>query len=832
MANVKQGPWHGADPVRARKPRWRGAGLLAFALLIAAAGQPRPQVLAQRATPPATRPTPTPRPDLDASMMATWRPEYTSWQPLPGDETPITLAAEPGGQGLWMATGATVARLFDGVWSTPEQPTDADHIYAMTVTDRSVWGVGWSGGAWRRGSSGWTDVASGTVGDLYAMAHGSDGLVWAAGFDYETASGVIVRWSEDAAGVDPAATTLWSGDALVALQLYSVAVDSTGGTWAGGCRINGWEEEAWQPVILRLDPDGSWSEHALPLSTGCVYDLAFAAEGPGWAAAGTDILRYDNAAWVAEGLVPPSADPDAQPPVPEGVEWVRVAASGSRLGNDGPLHGAWAVAGVPTWRGYINGQTPWRFDGSGWSPAAVDYRGLPAAGRDVETEIEPRSFMALAGDGDRAWSVNRTTTGAGDAAMAFATIMELDEDADAAVLFHPLLLQPISVAITENPEGESRVFVAGRHGSTPIDRSGDVGWLSDPAFRFVPARRTMQPTRSHIDLAAADRGWQLRTAGPFTNSVAAAHRWDGERWRELATPRGLRQLRTLPDGGAWGRVAQPGGKRYTGQLVAWQADGWQPVPGAPEPAEATPLCDRIGKNISAVAWARQDCDVPRAPFDAVTLRGNGTRDKPAVTVGWLGGADHRMYRWDGTDFQAAGQPLAGPVLDLQLAPQGGGWAIMHDEQADPPTDRLMRLQGERNWIAVDQVVRRHPQLRFNVVSVEWQELAMIDAREVWLRGRIFAPRLGRGDRVLVHLRGNTVEVFPLACSVVGMAAARVPGGSDLWLVGGVDPEGCRMDRFPIPVYEQGDAVAGNRERLSRLRIRDVAGRVALPWLGR
>jgi hypothetical protein len=835
-----------APPTFGHRPPRRGIVVLLAATLLAWAGAAAPApppALAQRPTPtarptrqgPGQRATPTASTGDagDPSMMATWRPEYTSWLTLPGDESPITLAAQPDGSALWMATGTTVARLADGVWSLPEQPTDADHIYAMAVNDKAVWAVGWSGGAWRRNGGGfWSNVSSGTIGDLYALdASSTDGAVWAAGFDYDTASGVIVRWQDGPAGPGAGPEAVWTGGDLSALQLYATALDKAGTPWVGGCRITGWDESEWQPVLLRY-ADEAWTEVPQPLATGCVYGLAFAEDGAGWAAAGRDLLAWDGTSWRAENVAPPAADPDANPPVPEGVEWVRVAAGRVSLGADGPRRAAWAVAGVPTWSGYIRGQSPWRFDGSAWAPADVDYRGLPTQDLegDVETAIEPRSFMALAADGTRAWSVNRTVTGAGDNAEAYAAIMALEEET--VVLAHPLVLQPVSVAVPPAPtDGAHTTFVAGRLGRLPLARSGDVSWTADPNFRFQPLRRSQLPRRSHLDVPAADRGWQLTVAGPVSDSLAVAHRWDGERWHEQTAPAGLRQLRTLPDGGAWGRVARPGGAKYTGKLMQLTDERWQPVEGAPDPAEATPLCDRFTRDLVPDRLERQDCDVPRAPFDAVALAANGGREEPRAVVGWVAGADRRMHRWDGDTFEPLGPTLDGPVLDLALTDDGGGWAIVHDAAADPPTDRLLRLGNDR-WQQVDQIVRRHPQLNIAVNAIDWQEMSVIDRRELWLRGRIFAPRLGRGDRVLVHLRGNRVEVFPLACNVNAMAAERVPGGTDLWLLGAVDVESCRMDRFPIPVYEQGDAVAGERERISRLRIRDRQGRITLPWVRR
>ena len=833
---------------RPSAPRRLVSVLLCAAVLLPvvdATRAPSP-VAAQRATPtprptrpgpgPGQRPTPTvdpSGPDIP-SMMATWRPEYTSWLTLPGDESPITLAAEPDGSALWMATGMTVARLADGVWSTPEQPEEADHIYAMAVGESAVWAAGWSGGAWRRNGSGqWQDVPSGTTGDLYAMdASAADGAVWAVGFDYDLAHGVVVRWQDGPAGPGGGPAAAWAGEELAALQLYAVAVDPADQPWVGGCRITGWEESEWQPVLLRNEGE-TWREVEHPLATGCVYALDFAEDGAGWAAAGTDLLRWDGATWRAEGAAPPAADPDASPPVPEGVEWVRVADGGVALGVDGPRRKAWAVAGVPTWSGYIRGQSPWHFDGTAWSPAEVDYRGLPTRdlGADVETEIEPRSFMALTTDGSRAWSVNRTVTGGGASATAFAAIMALEDNA--AVLAHPLVLQPQSVAVAPGARENARTtFVAGRLGMLPLERGGDVSWSTDPDFRFQPLRRSQGSRRSHLDLHATDRGWQLTVAGTVSHSLAVAHRWDGERWHEHAAPRGLRQLRGLPGDGAWGRVAAPGSKAvYSGALVRFDGTAWEPLRGAPVPAAATTLCERFSKGFDTVAQRQQDCDVTRAPFDALLRRSGGGPDAPPVLEGWVAGADRRLYRWDGERFERGSNELPGQVLDLDLAPDGGGWAIVHDASADPPTDRLLRLTNDR-WRTVDALVRRHPRWNFEVIAIEWQEMDVIDRRELWLRGRVFGPRLGRGERMLVHMRGNRVEVFPLSCHVNGMAAARVPDGTDLWLLGGVDIEGCQLDRFPIPVYPLGDAVAGERERISRLRIRDRQGLIHLPWTTR
>lgn len=767
------------------------------ALLAALAGSP-----GAAGAQPEARPLQPGQPPQGNAEIATWAPAYTNQLLLPDAEGDVSLAADRGA--LWLATETAVVRLEDGVWSAPTWPADVSRIFALAPAGGGVlWAAGFEGDAWRLAGGRWTSRPAPTAADLYAaVALGADDA-WAAGFDYEAATGVLVRW--DAAG-----TRVASHPALAGRRLVALAADPAGGLWAGGCAPT---EPSSDPVLLHLAPGAeAWSPVALPAAATCIHHLAFAALDRGLAAAGADLLSWDGAAWTAEGLSPPYGEGEAA------AEWVRVAHVARGVGPDGPIDARWAIAGEPTWRGYRSGQAPWHSQGGAWQPAAIDDLGLDdVRRRDAPdaADLPGRPFLDLASDGRRAWSVDGLpqTLPAG---TLLATLFALEDGT--ATLEHPLLREVTDLAA----RSDGGLWAVGREGSRPIARDAGGAWSALPGFRLDGGA-----ARTGLDVAAPDAAWLWRPAAGEVDpaQVADAWRWDGAAWVEAPAPQRLLQLRARADGAAWAR----GGRGS--RLLAYDpaAGGWGVLEGAPAASGAVPDC-------SALQRDGRLCEMLAAPFDTALATGG----RP---MGWLAGDDGTLHRWDGRDFTAAGASR-GRVFDLELLDEGSGWAIAFDE--DPPGTRprsprgvLLRLDG-RTWreMPVQGALTVRGQSTDDVV---WHLMAPVSADEVWLFGHV--TTVGRTWPVVVRWtgvpsRGGRATVL-WNCRVAAMSAAPAPdgGGTDLWLSGflarGQDTcqllvgRGGRAQALwpePFPYLDTGP--------ISRLRLRDVVDRTHLPALAR
>jgi len=737
--------------------------------------------------------------------IAVWAPEYTVQLLLPDADGDVSLAADR--DALWLATETAVVRFAGGVWSAPTWPDDVSRIFALAPAGGVLWAMGFEGDAWQLAGGRWTARHAPTQADLYAAAALGPSDAWAAGYDYDAQTGVLVHW-------DAAEARLVSHPDLVGRRLVALVADPEGGLWAGGCAPT---EPSSDPVMLHRAPGATdWTAVPLPSATGCIHHLSFAAADRGLAAAGTDLLRWDGTLWRAEGTPPPMAEDGAA------LEWVRAAHVNVGFGSDGPRDARWAIAGVPTWRGYQDGQPPWVSDGGAWRQATTDDLGLAALRRsaDPEPAAAGRGFLDLASDGQRVWSVDGLPQ-ALPAGYLLATLFELADGY--ATLAHPLLREVTDVATL--PGGS--LWAAGREGTRPIARDAGGTWTAMPGFRLEDGAQ-----RTGLDVATASAAWLWRPSsvlGPGNGTAGTeAWRWDGTAWHAASTGQRLLQLRAHPDGGGWARGGE--GSR----LLDHDPDTgtWQALAGAPVPSSAMPDCTTLPRDARL-------CEMLAAPFD--------TAHAGEHAIGWLAGDDGTLYQWDGTSFAAAGN-ARGRVIDLQLLDARAGWAIGIDDAAGGARPRsphgvLLRLDGGA-WREVPLLPALGPRGQV-AEDVVWQLMAPVSATEVWLYGQL--TTVGRAWPVVVRWTGgagapgreNRSATMLWNCRISAMAAAPAPdgGGSDLWLAGylarGSDTcqliggrginRAQRLWPEPFPYLETGP--------LSRLRMRTIQDRAFLPGVG-
>lgn len=709
-------------------------------------------------------------PSSTPTTISLWAPEYTSYLPLPGYDGAIDLAAD--GDALWLATETEVSRFADGVWEEPQSPPGVSKIFTLAPTGGAVWAFGFEGGAWRRQGRSWTAIQSPVTADLYSAVARGPSDIWAAGFDYNHETGVLVHWN--------GTSLLTATEPPLAEQLlFAIAKDPTGELWAGGCNYTD------QPVLLRDGRSGHWRAAAVPPITGCVYNLAFSPDGLGLAAVGSDILTWDGVNWTASGIAPP-AD----------YQWVRVAgtamAAGAAREHTTVGGTGWAIAGVPTWRSYTDGQSPWYFDGYSWQPAEVDYRGLDILFVPSSNNPEPKPFVSLAANEANAWSVSRV--GGAPGVNGEAAIMTLG---DGTVRFdHPLL----EFASTVDALSGSDVWVGGRTGTVPLLHHGAGGWTPATGAEFSTDQRT---SVERIDMASPTAGWALGTVSEnplgFSPAQRAAWRWDGKEW--LSVPpvpanMGTVRLRALPDGSAWVAGLQ-------NQVVAFDGEQWSALKDAPPlsmPRVHVPPEGLIG-----------------APFDI--------RQEDGRLVGCLSAKDG-MYSYEDGVFRRVGANARGQVIDLQLTGPGSGWAIGLDRsgQSTPGTTSgvLLRIKDCHSTEVKPDLFRKIAARPQTISNVEWEQLSAVSETEVWLWGTLsgpglFLPVLARaakpdGDR------GLRDWDFHLGCDVSAMSAIAVPGGTDVWLATyrpcGLNAAGTTNMLYAGPV--------------SRMMVRELAGRVYLP----
>lgn len=767
---------------------------VATALCVLLAFAPQPA-----AAQPGSGPGPTsPDDPRDAArMISRWTPEYGTPLVLPMGDGAFSLAL--GGDALWVATETMVSRLDRGVWLEPKPLPEGARAFALTVAGSTEWAFGYEGGVWRRGDDGeWRAMPRPTGADLLAAAHRGASDVWAAGYDYPAERGVLVHYDGNALH-----EITW--DALRYHQFTALAVDERGTLWAGGCGVDG---ETGAPLLLRL-PQGAteWEEVPAPLAIGCIYHLAFTPEEPlpagfprGVAAGGTDLLTWDGVVWEAMGR-PPEADPHAAVSGDD-VRWMRVGLGIDELGTGS----AWAVAGVPTWRGYSSPQTPWRLVGGSWEPGAIDDLGLIATygGAGAPSPIPPLDMVS---DGRRIWAMGQVRDETSPL-VGIATMIRLD--GTGARLAHPLVLEPADVAI-EEAGSTTRVHLGGRRSGPPLmnDDGGGEAWPAPTGFRFAPAIGA----RMLVDVVAPGVGWALQTGrAPDSpdrgeDGALAAWRLIDDAWIPTQAPTDTLQLRALPDGGAWARAARGG------ELIAFDGSTWSGVADAPRLSTAESDCRRV------LGGAR--CQTLVAPFDVVP-----GDDGP---VGWVGGDDGRMYRWDGTRFDPVRGSERGEVIDLQLVSPEAGWAIARHTGGGSGRSQgvLMRLEGRR-WSEVRTLPLASP--RGRVFDVEWHLLAAVDEREAWTAGT------GRiADRevpMLVRwLDGGIPTVF-FECLVGGITAHATTDGVEVWLVGAGTERSCRPNagRRTAVHITPGRAERPFWPTLSRISMTRLEGTVYLPSL--
>jgi hypothetical protein len=697
--------------------------------------------------------------------LTTWAPAYSAPLPLPDTDGSFALLAD--GAGLWLATETEVARFEDGVWRERQSPPGVGKIFALAHAGPDLWAFGFQGGIWRRTAGQWSAVASPVAADLYAAASRESGDTWAAGFDYDTEQGTLVR-------VDGQAVTGFSPPWLHRQQLFALAVTPSGELWAGGC------DYADHPILLRDRGVGDWVRQEAPPLVGCVYHLSFGPDGAGLAAAGSDLWRWDGTAWQAEGAAPP-----------DGYQWVRVADAGARSldGEPAPPAG-YAVAGTPTWRGYIDGQPAWSFDGRFWKPAtAEEGGGAPSA--------EAATVVDLTADGSAVWAASRVIETEG--AEGRAVIQRLV--GGASRVHHPHLLASSNGDVAALPGGQ--VWVAGNRGRRPLLHRSGERWSPDATGLPGP---TGQVRLSALDFASGEAGWAVGVldAPGLPAGQARAWRWDGLAWSEAEPPLPRpAAVRALPDGGAWTASPDLGFGVFDPAANRWTIRPELPAP-APQPT-------LTGRNVAPFArtWA---------PFD-VSPDGAGP-------VAWIA-TDQGIVRHPQRPATPAARPLRGRVLDLQLVDAQRGWAIAWDEAPAPParpTGVLLRLTAARGWEELTPT--RLEGLRGTPRDLEWYLMAVVDAEEVWLYGTVDLN--GREHAVLARVLGGVWAAYRLDCRIIALGAARVGrGGTDVWLLGPSAAAAClagpasgagAAPPFPGPV--------------SRLQVRRVADRLTFPLLAR
>ncbi len=708
-----------------------------------------------------------------AEVVALWGPRYTAYRPLPAEPADVSLAW--GNDALWLATETEVGSLRDGVWETPQQPPEITKMFALAVTAESIWAFGLDGGAWRRRGDTWSALPPPRVADFYDAAARSPDDVIAVGFDYGQEEGVIVSW--DGASLDPLATPN-----LHHTLLYAVAITPGGEAWVGGCDYSD------RPVLLRDGGTHHWTLAASPPLAGCIYDLAFSPDGLGLAASGSDLLMLDGDYW-RPALVRP----------PEGRQWVRVVgtpAGPATTQESGEPHGpsrltrlagtGWAMAGNPTWRGYTGGTVPWYFDGYGWRPAGLDFRGMEGPLAPCGASDEAGAYLDLATDGVSAFSVCRSTDTSGREDRA--TVVTLDRGVIRPA--HPLLETATTVAATGGPA----VWAGGR-GAWPL----------------VQHRGTWQPTtierasENHhfaievIDLASESVGWALGSESdtyPVSGDLTT-WQWNGTAWRRWPLPTGVQmstRLRASPDGGAW--LAS-----RSGQLWAHDSVEWRVVKTAPP----------VAYEVRSTAGG--------APFDLADAGGQ--------VVGCLV-ANDGLYLYEGGAFRRVGRLPRGHIVDLELADGSNGWAIATDPFAAgtpaSPSGVLLRIRDCQAAELRVELPQRLPNVVGTVRDVDWWLLSALSPEEVWLAGVVTGPWLYAPVLVGLAAGSSVASARPLivpSCAIRSMVALPARSGTDVWLASdapcGPNPSGA-FGRYAGPV--------------GQLAVRAVVGRTYLPSVRR
>jgi len=763
-------------------------------------------------------PTPTAGAAEVPGLISSWTARYGRPLPLPRAEGAISLAL--GQSGVWLATETAASRHAGGVWTLPEAIADGGRTFALAPVGAELWAFGFEGTAWRRSTSGeWRAWPPPTVADLYAAAARGVDDVWAGGYDYESERGVLVHW-------DGAELREVTWDELRYRQLTALGRAPDGALWAGGCNVDA-EDRA--PLLLYLAPGSEeWEERAVPLSAGCVYGFAFGVgEGSpfGLAAAGTDLLRWDGSEWHAEGVAPPMLEegipesPDA-PDAVEGLRWMRVAVAEpgwSSAGPDEPAPGGgragpegWAVAGMPTWRGFNSGQQPWRRDPATgtWQAMPIDDRGLLAA---FGPEHEPGSAagltpLDLASDGVRAWAVTR----ASDPASRFVDLAALVALDGAARLSHPLMVEVTGVAANGAARGGTTVALGARRSAPPLLSRDGGDWIASAELAY----EELSGAHTAVDLAGPEAGWALRLergpgGGTDGRGTPRAWRLGAEGWSAAQVPTGTLQVRSLPDGNAWARVGP-------GELQLLDGATGVPVPGAPELPRVEPDCSKV--------LVGEGCGISAAPFDAA-----GT---PERMVGWVAGRDGRMYRSEGGGIEAAADGVRGQVIDLQMVSPNSGWAIAIDRSSVLPRRNsgvLLRLERTA-W--TEEGGTGLATVRGRIVDVEWHLLAPVDPREAWTYGT--ATLAGGEVAILVRWLVGRAPVVYFDCPIGGLAAMRTDGGSQAWLLGASGERGCVPFDGRRPLHHLRPEGAGRPllPSVGILSLSRVADESFIPWSSR
>ena len=776
-----------------------------------------------------------------ADTVSVWEPRYTSFLLLSDTEDLVSLALD--GDTLWLATERYVTHLSDGVWEQPQRVSEQASIFALAPVPQEgtpateVWAFGYEGGAWRRSGSGaagdeWSAVPSPTAADLYSAVARSPSDVWAVGFDYDDEYGALLHFDGKKLST---VTYPW----LFRQQLTTIALDAGGELWSGGCRGN---EGAF---LMRDFGLGLWQEVELPETDGCIEHLSFAPDGRGVAAADSDILWWDGLEWQSLGLASP-----------EDASWVRVAVApgaegggpdGARLPDERTVGASagpqdqeanqsappafYAVPGEPTWRGYINGQTPWRFDGTELTQVSVDYRGYDRLFVPSDENPNAQGFLDLVSDDSSIRSVSRSGGPAGLSRQAAV----LTVSGDVAKLSHPLMLTLRArmgtrlgggADIEALPDGTvwaaASLGAAGPPGPAPFLHLDSGGWSVAPGDVFDEDR----PFRMRaIDMASEKVGWAFgRVDDAGIGRRGQAWRWDGSSWLEMPSPPAppigtwTSQLRSLPDGRAWAIGSAP-------ELWEFDDSGWHAIDDAPK---VGPVLTPRGEDGLAPS---------RAPFDVVSA-GEG------ALVGWAATREH-FFRFaqvsERSSWSQVGQPIPrGQILDLQLVDATHGWAIGRDSsagdgRASPAV--LYALAGDR-WNEIDmkpllrqiaielrQSAHLPTEQRVDLRSLEWLLMSALDATNVWLHG--MAPGLDRPEPLplLVHLvyrpGAGVVRATPyFGCEINALSATAVEGGTDVWIMGSSSC-GPVTDRVLRPY-------AGP---VSLLRVRRVAATSFLPLAG-
>ncbi|MEO8084332.1 MAG: hypothetical protein ABI780_10960 [Ardenticatenales bacterium] len=693
--------------------------------------------------------------------IATWSPAYTL-QTLTADDEVVNLADD--GRALWLSlmSRPRVVRFQDGAW-WPGGEIDTQGVYfayGLASAGADIWAVGHEGGMARRSNGIWTAIDPASSADLYAAVGTAADDVWAVGFDYAANAGAIVHW-------DGRAATLHEGPDLTDRLLFSAAIDpTTGAVWIGGCTaVADPTPLAWRRTA------SSWEALSLPAAHGCITDLAFAADGRALAAAGSDVLAWDGVRWTAFDLALPAADPAADPPLPEGLQWMRVALS-VRETLEGPVVRGAAIAGRPTFRGFTAGAALWRYDGHRWTSAAVDDRGWDAA------------FLDRGEEPERAWldvTARRDGTIVAAAALPSAQNQPVPVEGmiglfalqdDALRLVHPLAgggpreaaVGGDVAAIGAPAGGDGPVWFATARGSLPL-RGAPDGWTADDRFRI-----SAEDARWFVDTAGPDSAYAWRVAPrPGTTDLWS---WQDGQWRAIDLPvgGGPRQLRDVLGGRLWAR--------RDSDLIGYANGAWSRIPNAPQLPTGGLVCNDGSFPLGG------GCDGLVAPFDATIGPGG-------AETGWAAGDDGALHQWVSGKWSPNASPVRGTVIDVQMAGPRAAWAIGRDDAttrpAATPRGVLLHLSGGV-WTEVsasDLTVPRGDgtDQPARLIDVDWRLLAAVDANEALLYGvaTFQFPVNPQVLPVLIQVRGSRA-ILLMTCPLSAIAAARADRATDIWLL--------------------------------------------------